>query len=182
MSDPEPTETKSLFNPEEPLTLGTFLGNFFKFVSTNVTDVFPLFFSYCMFNYTDAPGNSAIAGLAISCFMFYFGFSYDFYEVENTLCGPFFAKKNYKFFAVRTIRVFLINLSFFLFSCCAMFVNKPLLEVFGVEQDIVDDTTKYMYLYVPTVGLLFMITNFLRGEFYRFYGLDFEIGILIQIF
>ena len=63
-----------------------------------------------------------------------------------------------------------------------MFVNKPLLEVFGVEQDIVDDTTKYMYLYVPTVGLLFMITNFLRGEFYRFYGLDFEIGILIQIF
>ena len=160
---PSSDKQKSLFNPEEEITFYVFLKNFVKFVSTNVTDVVPLFFSYCMFNVAGETDKTPIAGLAVSCFMFYFAFSMDFFEVENTIAAPYFSKKNYKLFTIRTFRVAIINFVFFLLSCGLVFVNKPLLQLFELKSDEIADTSFFLTYYVPFVGTFFTITNFLRG-------------------
>ena len=157
------TEKSLLFDPNEKITYPVFFRNFLKFVSTNATDVIPLFFAYCMFNLCGETDKTPVAGFAVSCFMFFFAFSYDFFEVENTIAAPYFSKKNYRLFTIRTYRVALINLIFFLFSCCLVLLNKPLMNCFNIEEDIVRDTTYFLSLYVPTLGLFFALTNFLRG-------------------
>lgn len=157
-----------LFNPEEEITFCTFLKNFCKFVSTNVTDVIPIFFAYCMFNLAGETEKTPVAGLAVSCFLFYFAFSYDFFEVVNTIAAPYFSKKNYRLFTIRSFRVAIVNIVFFLISCGLVFVNKPLLQLFNLKDDEVADTTFFLTYYVPFVGLFFTITNFLRGEYKYF--------------
>lgn len=152
-----------LFNPEEEITFTVFLKNFCKFVSTNVTDVIPLFFAYCMFNLANETEKTPVAGLAVSCFLFYFGFSYDFFEVVNTIAAPYFSKKNYRLFTIRCFRVGIVNLVFFGVSCGLVFLNKPLLKFFELKEDEVSDTTYFLTYYVPIVGLFFTITNFMRG-------------------
>ena len=116
-----------------------------------------------MFNLAGENYKTPIAGFAVSCFMFFFAFSCDFFEVENTISAPYFSKKNYKLFTIRTFRVAIINLIFFLISCLLVFLNKPMLSLFNLEDDIIQDTTFFLTFYVPLYGTFFMMANFLRG-------------------
>jgi Na+-driven multidrug efflux pump len=123
----------------------------------------PLLFAYCMFNVAKETEKTPIAGLAESCFMFYFAFSMDFFEVENTIAAPYFSKKNYRLFTIRTFRVAIVNFIFFCLSCAFVFVNKPLLQLLVLQDDEIADTTYFLTYYVPFVGIFFTLANFLRG-------------------
>ena len=161
-----PTNSSLFFDPNESITFIIFVKNILKFIATNVTDMIPLFFSYCMFNLAGENEKTPIAGFSISCFLFFFAFSFDFFEVENTISAPYFSKKNFRLFTIRTFRVALINLIFFAVSCGLVFLNEPLLKLFNIEDDIVRDTTFFLTFYVPLFGTFFMTTNFLRGNCY----------------
>ena len=116
-----------------------------------------------MFNMAGENDKTPIVGFSVSCFFFYFAFSFDFFEVENTISAPYFSKKNYKLFTIRTFRVGIINLIFFTFFCILVFLNKPLLYFLNLDEDIIKNTTFFLTFYVPLFGTFFMMANFFRG-------------------
>ena len=62
-----------------------------------------------------------------------------------------------------------INILFFIISCLLVFFNKSILNLFDLENDIIEDTTYFLKYYIPLYGLFFMISNFLRGQFKLFF-------------
>ena len=160
---PSSKTNELLFNPNEEITFLNFLKKISKYILTNLTDVVPLFFAYCMFNLAGENEKTPIAGFSVSCFMFFFAFSYDFFEVENTISAPYFSKGDYRLFTIRTFRVAITNILFFTFSCFLVLLNKPMLELFNLDKDVILETTYFLRYYVPLIGTFFMISNFLRG-------------------
>ena len=157
-------DTEILVNPDEKITLWVFLKNIFTFISASATDVLPIFFTFFLFRLTGQTEKTPIAGFVDSCFYFFFSFSMNFCEVQNTYAMPYFTKKNYRLFAVRTFRVAVINFVFFMVSCGVSFVNKPVLEALSLKTEEIDEITGVLSCFIPMVGFFFTLTNFFRGN------------------
>ena len=160
-----------LFNPNEKITLWVFLKNIFTFISASATDVLPMFFTFFLFRLTSQTEKTPIAGFVNSCFYFFFSFSMNYGEVQNTYAMPYFTKKNYRLFVIRTFRVAVINFVFFIISCGVIFLNKPVLELLNLKTEEIEEITGVLNYFIPMVGFFYTLTNFLRGSLFNLFFL-----------
>ena len=150
-------------------SISSYIQNLFKFSCSSLTDIFPIIFSYFVYNLNNNDVGISIAGMIFANFTLFFGFAFDFFEPVNTLCLPYLAKNNIKLYALKIWKVACFNVLFYLFGIICFSFVKVL--IFKYETSLLENfllSLRYGYLFALLPGLAFTINNFLRGNILNF--------------
>jgi hypothetical protein len=143
-----------------------YIKNLLKFCSSSLTDIFPIMFSYFIYNHNDNDISISITGMIFANFTLFFGFAFDFFEPVNTLCLPYLAKNNIKLYALKIWKVAIFNILFYCFGLLGFGIIKFL--IFKYQETLLDNfllSLEYGFKFALIPGLAFSINNFLRGIF-----------------
>ena len=148
----------------EKISLRFFVQESFSFASNFYIEKIPFLLGFLLFNLNKDIYSTEMFGFIYQYTTLFGSLMYDFQEPIGIILGPYYSKGDHLHYKLFKWRLCMINFFFFILCALLCFAYRPLYKMINLEEDKLDEFSKYSIIMYFTIYLTSSIQNFLKGR------------------